>query len=46
METQKTETPDPQEIHSQPDTEGEQLPRPGSEKSITPEMGEDPDHGD
>jgi NAD(P)-dependent dehydrogenase (short-subunit alcohol dehydrogenase family) len=39
-------TTDPQQQHDQPDTEGEQLPGPGSKKSVTPEMGEEPDHGE
>ncbi|MDN4173977.1 SDR family oxidoreductase [Nocardioides sp. SOB77] len=32
--------------HEQPDTEGEQLPPPGSEESVTREMGQEPDHGE
>jgi NAD(P)-dependent dehydrogenase (short-subunit alcohol dehydrogenase family) len=32
--------------HTQPDTEGEQLPPPGSEDSVTREMGQEPDHGE
>jgi NAD(P)-dependent dehydrogenase (short-subunit alcohol dehydrogenase family) len=43
---QEPGTTDPQQQHDQPDTEGEQLPGPGSEKSVTPEMGEEPDHGE
>jgi NAD(P)-dependent dehydrogenase (short-subunit alcohol dehydrogenase family) len=38
--------PDPREQHPQPDTTGEQLPPPGSERSVTPAMGEEPDHGE
>lgn len=37
---------DPTEVHEQPDTEGEQLPGPGDEDSVTGEMGEKPDHGE
>ncbi|WP_210649443.1 glucose 1-dehydrogenase [Nocardioides sp. SYSU D00065] len=37
---------DPTEVHHQPDTEGEQLPAPGDEQSVTAEMGEKPDHGE
>jgi NAD(P)-dependent dehydrogenase (short-subunit alcohol dehydrogenase family) len=37
---------DPTKQHSQPDTEGEQLPSPGSEKSVTNAMGQEPDHGE
>ena len=37
---------DPTEVHGQPDTEGEQLPKPGDEDSVTREMGEEPDHGE
>ncbi|WP_435746563.1 glucose 1-dehydrogenase [Nocardioides sp. SYSU DS0663] len=32
--------------HEQPDTEGEQLPPPGSPDSVTPAMGDEPDHGE
>jgi NAD(P)-dependent dehydrogenase (short-subunit alcohol dehydrogenase family) len=39
-------TPDPTEQHAQPDTEGEQLPPPGARTSVTPEMGDEPDHGE
>jgi NAD(P)-dependent dehydrogenase (short-subunit alcohol dehydrogenase family) len=46
MTDQKPETTDPHEIHGQPDTEGEQLPGPGSQESVTPEMDEQPDHGE
>jgi NAD(P)-dependent dehydrogenase (short-subunit alcohol dehydrogenase family) len=41
-----TPTSDPHEQHGQPDTEGEQLPEPGSEGSVTAEMGDEPDHGE
>ena len=37
---------DPTKLHEQPDTEGEQLPKPGDEDSVTGEMGEKPDHGE
>jgi NAD(P)-dependent dehydrogenase (short-subunit alcohol dehydrogenase family) len=37
---------DPRDQHPQPDTEGEQLPDPGSERSVTPAMGDEPDHGE
>jgi NAD(P)-dependent dehydrogenase (short-subunit alcohol dehydrogenase family) len=37
---------DPQERHDQPATEGEQLPGPGSTESVTPQMGDEPDHGE
>jgi NAD(P)-dependent dehydrogenase (short-subunit alcohol dehydrogenase family) len=37
---------DPQQAHTQPDTEGEQLPPPGSADSVTSRMGEEPDHGE
>ena len=37
---------DPVHKHPQPDTEGEQLPPPGSPGSVTPEMGDEPDHGE
>jgi len=46
MTDQSPETTDPQKLHEQPDTEGEQLPAPGSSESVTPEMGEEPDHGE
>ena len=39
-------TPDPEEQHEQPDTEGEQLPPPGAKGSVTPRMGDEPDHGE
>jgi NAD(P)-dependent dehydrogenase (short-subunit alcohol dehydrogenase family) len=41
-----TTIPDPTEQHPQPDTEKEQLPPPGSEGSVTPDMGDEPDHGE
>ena len=37
---------DPTEVHEQPDTEGEQLPTPGDEGSVTATMDEKPDHGE
>jgi NAD(P)-dependent dehydrogenase (short-subunit alcohol dehydrogenase family) len=37
---------DPTEQHEHPDTEGEQLPPPGSSDSVTPAMGDEPDHGE
>ncbi len=37
---------DPTEQHEHPDTEGEQLPPPGSTESVTPVMGDEPDHGE
>ena len=37
---------DPTRQHPQPDTEGEQLPEPGSEQSVTRAMGDEPDHGE
>ena len=40
------ESTDPHERHSQPDTEGEQLPAPGEGRSTTPRMGDEPDHGE
>ncbi len=46
MDAQQNDTTDPQDKHDQPDTEGEQLPGPGSGKSVTPEMGDEPDHGE
>jgi NAD(P)-dependent dehydrogenase (short-subunit alcohol dehydrogenase family) len=41
-----TSNPDPKEQHAQPDTEGEQLPPPGSQSSVTSHMGDEPDHGE
>ena len=46
MSPKKTDPNDPQARHDQPDTEGEQLSAPGSGKSVTGEMGEEPDHGE
>ena len=46
MSTQQGGTTDPQEKHDQPATEGEQLPGPGSSDSVTPHMGDEPDHGE
>jgi len=46
MTEQTPETTDPQAQHQQPETEGEQLPAPGSRGSVTPRMGEEPDHGE
>jgi NAD(P)-dependent dehydrogenase (short-subunit alcohol dehydrogenase family) len=43
---QNPETTDPSQQHTQPDTEGEQLPGPGHEQSVTREMGDEPDHGE
>ncbi len=40
------ETTDPSKQHDQPDTEGEQLPPPGSDDSVTAQMGDEPDHGE
>jgi NAD(P)-dependent dehydrogenase (short-subunit alcohol dehydrogenase family) len=37
---------DPTSQHEHPDTEGEQLPPPGSSDSVTPAMGDEPDHGE
>ena len=37
---------DPTQLHRQPDSEGEQLPSPGSPGSVTPAMGDQPDHGE
>jgi NAD(P)-dependent dehydrogenase (short-subunit alcohol dehydrogenase family) len=41
-----TPTPDPTEQHQQPDSEGEQLPPPGHQASVTAQMGDEPDHGE
>jgi NAD(P)-dependent dehydrogenase (short-subunit alcohol dehydrogenase family) len=38
--------PDPTTQHPQPDQTDEQLPPPGSEGSVTREMGDSPDHGE
>jgi NAD(P)-dependent dehydrogenase (short-subunit alcohol dehydrogenase family) len=40
------DTTDPRTQHTQPDQDGEQLPPPGAEESVTPAMGEEPDHGE
>lgn len=40
------ESTDPQQRHQQPDTEGEQLPAPGTGRSTTPRMDDEPDHGE
>jgi NAD(P)-dependent dehydrogenase (short-subunit alcohol dehydrogenase family) len=37
---------DPTQQHEQPDNEGEQLPKPGRQESVTSRMGEEPDHGE
>ncbi len=37
---------DPAQVHTQPETEGEQLPEPGAAGSVTPEMRDEPDHGE
>ena len=42
MTNQEPETTDPQRQHEQPDTDGEQLPAPGSEESVTRRMGDEP----
>ena len=39
-------TDDPVDRHPQPATEGEQLPPPGRPGSVTPNMGDEPDHGE
>jgi NAD(P)-dependent dehydrogenase (short-subunit alcohol dehydrogenase family) len=41
-----SDQPDPRDQHPQPDTSGEQLAPPGSERSVTPAMDEQPDHGE
>ena len=46
MTDQRPTTTDPHEQHGQPDTEGEQLPAPGHEESVTREMSDEPDHGE
>ena len=46
MTEQTPETTDPHAEHDQPDTEGEQLPEPGSSGSLTGAMGDEPDHGE
>ena len=37
---------DPVRVHEQPRTEGEQLPEPGSQQSVTSSMRDEPDHGE
>ncbi len=46
MTNQTPDTTDPLQQHDQPDTEGEQLPGPGARESVTPRMGDEPDHGE
>jgi NAD(P)-dependent dehydrogenase (short-subunit alcohol dehydrogenase family) len=46
MTDQTPETTDPQQIQEHPDTEGEQLPPPGAEGSVTSQMRDEPDHGE
>src|SRR5215212_1708050 len=46
MAEQTPQTTDPNQQYSQPDTEGEQLPPPGSEGSVTSQMSQEPDHGE
>lgn len=46
MSVHGNEPEDPQTQHPQPDTEGEQLPPPGEPGSVTPRMGDRPDHGE
>ena len=46
MTDQTPKTTDPQAIQDHPDTEGEKLPPPGSEGSVTSQMREEPDHGE
>jgi NAD(P)-dependent dehydrogenase (short-subunit alcohol dehydrogenase family) len=46
MSDQQPETTDPQAIQDHPDTEGEKLPPPGEEGSVTSQMDEEPDHGE
>ena len=46
MTNQTPDTTDPLQQHGQPDTEGEQLPGPGARDSVTPRMGDEPDHGE
>jgi len=41
-----TPTPDPTQQHEQPQTDGEQLPPPGDDASVTGQMGDEPDHGE
>jgi NAD(P)-dependent dehydrogenase (short-subunit alcohol dehydrogenase family) len=44
--SEPTSKQDPTSQHEHPDTEGEQLAPPGSDVSVTPEMGDEPDHGE
>jgi NAD(P)-dependent dehydrogenase (short-subunit alcohol dehydrogenase family) len=37
---------DPTQVHGQPETEGESLPAPGAEASVTSQMQDEPDHGE
>jgi NAD(P)-dependent dehydrogenase (short-subunit alcohol dehydrogenase family) len=46
MSSNPSNLQDPQSSHSQPDTEGERLPEPGHEESVTEAMDEQPDHGE
>ncbi len=46
MTDQAPETTDPRQQHGQPDSEGESLPPPGSEESVTSHMDDEPDHGE
>src|SRR5919112_291040 len=46
MSDQTPENPDPQANKEDPDTEGEKLPPPGAEGSVTSQMDDEPDHGE
>jgi NAD(P)-dependent dehydrogenase (short-subunit alcohol dehydrogenase family) len=46
MSHQSSEDTDPQHVFGQPDVEGEQLSPPGSQASVTQQMGDAPDHGE
>src|SRR5213595_780223 len=46
MSTHEPPTTDPHEQHGQPETEGEQLPEPGSSESVTAGMHQEPHHGE
>ena len=46
MSDQTPQSTDPHALQQQPDTEGEQLPPPGAEGSVTSEMSDQPDHGE
>jgi NAD(P)-dependent dehydrogenase (short-subunit alcohol dehydrogenase family) len=46
MTDQSPETTDPHRLHTQPHTEGEDLPSPGAQGSVTANMDEEPDHGE